>query len=491
MGTSEFTAPPAERMLAWMNEVARHLDEAHARRAYVKVHCAAGQKVETLEDPLTPGPLDFNLLPHYADPRLGVLPHSVQHYGLDDPAPTYGNRSFERVRAFAALEAGARPVLYYPETAYWVSFDVDVPLFLPLYGERRVHDLRLLAQDEQRGAIGRGQYAHSKLQGQLVFSSGWEWGYWLNDLLAARAAWDPRLELAQDDDALRALLTPVTRLAGAQASALEGWLLAVMHAQAALLIRGEVAGSAPADVVMRNGQAYLQGWDTWDDVSKLANGQSSVQMTQPDKLGLVDMRNPVHGGPPYSAELEPLLAELESTFATLLVEGDKIRDGVRGPLAPFVAELVDAMHMTALRARQVHGLYDYVDALWDPTQQAFRDGRLKDAQAALDQALTVVKQREAAYRVPAERIAGWRANPTAYAYTYLWTVRSLFYWWRDEGKAVEAPVSPCYRNLINPVDVALGEGTGAAAASILGDLLSSGDTRGCLAEPASEPSYAR
>ena len=491
MGTSEFTAPPAERMLAWMNEVARHLDEAHGRRAYVKVHCSAGQKVSTLEDPLDGGPLDFNLLPHYADSRLGVLPHTVQHYGLDDPALTYGNQSFARVRAFAALEAGTRPVLYYPESAYWVSFDVDVPLFLPLYGERRVHDLRLFAADEERGLLGQGAHAHSKLEGQLLFSSGWEWGYWLNDLLAARAAWDPHVELPSDEQAVRVLLSPVTRLAGAQAQALEDWLVAVMQAQAALLIRGEVQGSAPAELAMRNGQAYLQGWDTWDDVSKLAKGQSSVQMTQPDKLGLVDMRNPAHGGPPYSAQVEPLLAQMEATFLDLHTRGQALHQALRGPLAPFVAELVDAMHMTALRATQVHGLYDYVDAIWDPTQQAFRDGRLAEARAALDEALTIVKQREAAYRVPAERIASWRENPTAYGFTYLWTVRSLYYWWRDEGKAVEAPLSPCYRNIINPVDVALGEGTGADAATVLGDLLSSGDTRGCLAEPKSEPRYGR
>jgi hypothetical protein len=491
MGTSEFTAPPAERMLAWMNEVVKHLDEAHGRRAYVKVHCSAGQKVDAYQDPVTPGPLDFNFLPHYADPRLGVLPHTVQHYALDDRAPTYGNQSFERVHAFAAVEAGARPVVFYPETAYWVSFDVDVPLFLPLYAERRLHDLRLLARDEDGGALGRGEHAHSKLDGQLVFSSGWEWGYWLNDLLAARAAWDPGMELASDQEALDALLAPVTRLAGEHAQALKDWLHAVVLAEQALLIDGKVRGSSPSDIVKRNGQAYLQGWDTWDDVSSLANGLSSVQMTQPDKLGLVDLRNPSHAGPAYAAEVEPLLAEMANTFRELHEQGEALRAQVQGPLTPYLSELVDAMHMTALRARQVHGLYDYVATTWDVGQGAFRAARLKDAQGALDEALNVVKAREAHYRVSTARITAWRQNPTAYAFTYLWTVHSLFYWWRDEGKAVEAPLSPCYRNIINPVDVALGEGTGTDAARMLGELLSSGDQRGCLAEPAAEPTFSR
>lgn len=39
-------------------------------------------------------------------------------------------------------------------------------------------------------------------------------------------------------------------------------------------------------------------------------------------------------------------------------------------------------------------------------------------------------------RVPVERIGGWRLNPTVYTYGYLWTVHSLFYWWRDFGKSL-------------------------------------------------------
>src|SRR5205085_8868414 len=83
--------------------------------------------------------------------------------------------------------------------------------------------------------------------------------------------------------------------------------------------------------------------------------------------------------------------------------------------------------------------------------------RLQAARDALDAALLVVKNREGAYRVPADRIAGWRTNPTCYAFTYLWSVRSLHFWWRDEVKAVDAPWSPFEMNIIDPIDVALGE----------------------------------
>jgi hypothetical protein len=138
----------------------------------------------------------------------------------------------------------------------------------------------------------------------------------------------------------------------------------------------------------------------------------------------------------------------------------------------------------------VHGLYDYADGFWD-TPQAERRPRLDDARAALDEALAVVAAREARYRVPAERIAGWRENPTAYEFTYLWSVRTLFYWWRDELKAVDGTASPCAWNIINPADVGLGEGALVDVTRWLRDLTDGGfgaDLTECMAEPSGEPS---
>lgn len=477
-GTSEFTHPEPARMLAWMNEVAKHLDEKHGgTRAFVKVHCSTGQVAEGYPDPATGKPINFNMLPHHADPRLGVLPHTVQYYGLQDPAPTYGNTDFGYIRSFLKSQLGRRPTVFYPETAYWVSFDVDVPLFLPLYAERRLSDLRLLASDEAE--LGK------KMDGQLVFSSGWEWGYWLNDVVAARAAWDPGS--GSPEEALRHALAPVVKPFGSAAEDVTSWIVDVVHAEEAMLVRGEAGGGRPppATVAMRNGQAYLQGWETWDDVSKLA---AKGQMTQPDKLGLVDMRNPAHGGPGYSAEVEPLLAAMETRLGALADRGDALRARIPARARELFDDLADAMRMTALRARQVHGLYDYVDGYWD-TAKDERIERLRAARKALDEAKALVATREKRYRVPAERIAGWRENPTAYEYGYLWSVRSLHYWWRDEGKAVDAPTFPCYLNVINPVDVAMGEGLGTDAARFFGEVLGSDQRRGCLAEPTSEPSY--
>src|SRR5262249_39827024 len=112
--------------------------------------------------------------------------------------------------------------------------------------------------------------------------------------------------------------------------------------------------------------------------------------------------------------------------------------------------------------------------------------------SALDSALVLVRGREPSYRVEPDRISAWRHNPTAYAYTYLWTVHSLYFWWRDEEKAVDAPWSPFVYNIVNPVDVAIGE---SPVIPFLQAARAWGDQHGMsalvdgLAEPPVEPLY--
>jgi hypothetical protein len=104
-----------------------------------------------------------------------------------------------------------------------------------------------------------------------------------------------------------------------------------------------------------------------------------------------------------------------------------------------------------------------------------------------------VKSREPRYRVRPERIAGWGPNPTAYGFGYLWTVRSLYYFWRDEGQAVDAPRSPCYLNILSMADVGMGEGPATSSATFLRAVLdnpaSGGGAAECLAAPAVAPVF--
>jgi hypothetical protein len=487
-GSTEFTHPDPSRMLAWMNEAASYARTAHGAPAYIKAHCSTGQTADGYADPVTGAPLNFNFLPHYADPGLGVMPHTVEVYGLDDPAPTYGNTDFGYMKDFLEQEVGTREVIWHPETAYWITYDIDVPLFLPLYAERRVADLRILAADERAGKMGRGPNAGRRMDGQMIFSSGWEWGYWLNDVVAARAAWNPHLEAPTTREALGRVLSPVARALGAAGKDAITWISDTAEAERDLLVLGKVDGKAPADLTRRNGMAYLEGFDAMADVASLGSalGIKASPVTRPARVGLVDLRNPAHEGPRYE-EVAPLLGAMETTLGALADRGPSLAAAAPANARDLIDDLVDASRMTALRAKQMHGLYDYVSG-WPFGDGAARAARLAAARGALDAAAAIVEAREKRYRVDAERIAGWRENPTAYEFTYLWPVRSLYFWWRDEGKAVDAPASPCYLNIMSPADIALGEGIVADSAQAIRDALGGGATE-CLAAPSAALSF--
>ena len=85
----------------------------------------------------------------------------------DDPtAGAYGNKNFSYMEEYMVYEAkrSNRSVVFYGETAYWVNVDVDVPLFLPIYAQRRQHDLRRIA--------GREIKENFRIDGQMNFDSG-------------------------------------------------------------------------------------------------------------------------------------------------------------------------------------------------------------------------------------------------------------------------------------------------------------------------------
>jgi hypothetical protein len=485
-GTTEFTHPTATQMLGWMDLLTRVAADEHGVETRMNIHVSHGQVAEPFVDPVTGEPLNFNFLPSIADARLAVLPHTVQMYGLDDPAPTYGNESFGFMRDFLQREVGRRRVMFHPETAYWVSVDVDVPLFLPLYAERRIADLQLLADDEDLGLMGRGEHAGGRMQGQDVFTSGWEWGYWLNDLVATRANWDPHRDSTTPEGALTAMLAPLARALGPHGDDVVTEIVELARDQRDTLIYGRTTpGGAPPETLDRlNGFAYLAGSEPFDDLATIADriGVDGPK-TQPFRLGLVEMRPAFHAPPRYTGEVDPLLEAMEQRFAA---RASTVRALLNGQDGPYARELDDAFAITALRAAQVHALYDSVDE----RANAIGATRLADARARLDEALVIAARRAEAYRMPADEIAGWRANPTAYRFTYLWTARTLWYWWRDELLAAEAPASPCVMNIIDPADVALGEGAVQTGTELLALLTAGGALEqgtACAAAPQAEP----
>eukprot|EP00698_Gefionella_okellyi_P016657 TRINITY_DN4777_c0_g2_i1.p1 TRINITY_DN4777_c0_g2~~TRINITY_DN4777_c0_g2_i1.p1 ORF type:complete len:794 (-),score=167.73 TRINITY_DN4777_c0_g2_i1:1848-4229(-) len=478
-GSSEFTHPSDDRMLAWMEFAGAYSLSKYNMWFYIKCHCSTGQICKDYKDPRTGQPLNFNFLPMLANSSLGIYPHTVQMYTFDDPAPTYGNTNFTYMLDFMMYEAPSRPTIYHGETAYWVNYDIDVPLFLPLYADARLRDLQQIAglQSDTR-----------KIQGEVNFNSGWEWGYWLSDVVLARAAWNP-YPAQSPEQAMGIILTEVLSVFGDTASQLVAILQQIIASERQLLIYGEVNGTRPDDVIKRNGIAYLEGWDTWGDIGAMLGPGS----TQPKRTGPVAIRDPL-ARPNYNT-VQPLLDAMASTFTAQFQQLAALRASVPVETLPLFDDMTDAMQMTALRATQVAALYQYA-ATWPAGQSASRKAQLAISVQALDTATSVVAKREQQYRVPAERIAGWGPNPTVYTYGYLWTVHSLYYMWRDHDEAMlesTSAISPCYMNIIDPIDVAFGEGVllnVTEAARRLWEKYQWADFGpDCLAAPINEPHY--
>jgi hypothetical protein len=168
LGTSEFTNTNPKHTIAWLNFAAEKLTPKNIKM-YVKIHASNNQ--------IDPVYGNYNFLPQYANENVGIQPHTVYFYGLNDKyTPFYHRKDFVDMREFYLKEAKRRPALYFPETSYFIHMDVDAPLFLTDYLVARTDDVDWM-QDNQ-------------LDGMVNFTTGQELGYWLFDYQVALLA-DP------------------------------------------------------------------------------------------------------------------------------------------------------------------------------------------------------------------------------------------------------------------------------------------------------------
>ena len=331
---------------------------------------------------------------------------------------------------------------------------------------------------------------------------GWEWGYWLSDVVAARASWNPHLnaQIAQhsssssdtpsdglntsnnqtcsndssnlsnshetdrntssyserDDqwEAYATALLPFTSIYGDVLGArLQGLLVRLARAQAELLVFGRVQGVDPPSLRKLSGMAYLSGNDPWIDLPRLVG----LPILQPNKVKLRDTSDPEW---PYAMRLlhamEEQFSEFSAEMGELITEAERLPhsfnelqqrctitqsnstldiSSIQRYLYPITTlskqakciensfiinsaalgllnELRDAMQLLALRAAHVHALYLSRDPTGATRGEGVRASLLKKSRGIIAQAVEVVQRREKEYRVPVERIASWRENPT-------------------------------------------------------------------------------
>jgi len=166
LGSTEFTALHYQATVDWLNTVSQFL-RAQRKFLMTKIHVSTNQFHSELGN--------YNFLPQLAEPSVGVLPHTVMYYQLqDDTAPVYERQNFKDILDFTLSENKRRMTWYYPETSYFIGMDIDVPLFLTDYLKARTEDYKWASDN--------------KIAGHINFSTGQELGYWLFDWQVALQA---------------------------------------------------------------------------------------------------------------------------------------------------------------------------------------------------------------------------------------------------------------------------------------------------------------
>jgi hypothetical protein len=323
--------------------------------------------------------LQYYFLVKFANPAIVPWVHTVMYYNLfEDAGGAYEHDEFDEHRAFilAKLAAGER-VAYHPESAYWVAFDDSVPAYFPLYLRSRALDMQMLPGLEEH----------------VLFSTGWEWGYWQNDVITLRMGYRMGAGYREHLDTLL----------GADLGARIEALAELQHQH---LLVGRLA-------------AYLAGRDAYIDA-----GKEIGVVSQPDR--------------PSFAEVAALAPAERAAFAGAVLAGlDALADGTAataptGPTDdPFVAEVIDGFAVTEARTRYIAALYRAAVAHGDGDAAA-AEAAIADAEMWLAVGEAVVARRHAALHYPdAARLLKEGPNATIYPFGYLHQADELCYWRRE------------------------------------------------------------
>lgn len=432
-GTTEFTSPgevegiAAEvRAIEWLNTALDHLKTNYCQRdglkqeyyededypyvrAFAWVHVPCSVKTEE-------GGLYFHL-PLQAEADVGVFVHTTMFYDLEHPAPVYGCENFHHQREFlkAALGQGRRTV-FFPETAWWLGFDNNVPLILPITGRSRAEDLAYL----------EGLRDGKKLYGHVTFTTGREWTYWMYDHFLEWATWSADLTW-------ESYLESISPMFGADGESavevLKDWtnIQYKYFFEKHPLLYYYLAGELPQDEA----------------------GVVAGVWARPTKLPFRDVVS--MEDEEYEKWLASDLQTLEDLRADLIASKSKLPSGTDANI--FLRELRTSMDLFVMRIDHALALYRGAIAArkWVKERKAaaaenrepnasVRDAALEEAQARLEDAQSITERvkaivAQASYREPLEQVARERPDSlTAYKFGYLYEASTAYFWARRDAQ---------------------------------------------------------
>lgn len=355
------------------------------------------------------------------DKERGLLVHTVMFYSLsDDKAPVYGNKNLKHMLEVFNSESKKRETWYYPESAYWITFDNSVPMTLLPYLSARLSDINLM---DSLGAIGH-----------VTFSSGWEWGYWLTDWSIARWCWEHEInETRIQNEALQyaSLIIQDDEVSNQLNQLLD---LQEKYIKDKELIRYlsplTFSDELPRNII--NIQLQPRPIYTNRYIEKRA---------LPYQLDTI-CKNAINGLNEFSTDSDNILILMDSSISSLENENAK----------NISRELYNGLLMTSYRAKHKAQTLSY---LVEKREAGIKKIKLTDfsridqASKIRDEALLTVKNQEKFYRYPPNTLTEKYKSHTAYNFGYLYTVGNLHYWKREEEQIRKSNYSPFFMNIMN------------------------------------------
>ncbi|MGB1206607.1 MAG: hypothetical protein ACPG5B_13220 [Chitinophagales bacterium] len=356
------------------------------------------------------------------DKQRGMLIHTVMFYDLTEKhAPVYENENQRHQYDLLLKENEVRETWYYPESAYWVTFDNSLPVTLLPYLSARLSDIDTI-------------YKHD-IKGHITFSSGWEWGYWLFDWSIARWSWEHTFNE-------KTLHNKPTE-----------YLSDIFPNDSLKIFFEEALKMQEHYLKERNLMPYMTSLTVTDEVPSPFNKQFHPR----PKYSYRYLRHKATNAEIKEMQqiaIEPLLQFASETNALLqnyYELHEKYLIKTRGKSKKLLSELLYALQITALRAEHRANVLIYLlskrQAELNHTQ--VRNNALEHAINLRAEALQIVKNQEENYRYDVENIARKRKGHTAYHFGYLYPVSNLHFWYREEEQARHNKFNPLFLNIWN------------------------------------------
>ena len=418
-GPTELTVTPDQQTVDWLNWAGQAAKAARPQLpVFINNHTTGSQPTIHYDDlGCSNGTNENNRADYYdlsfhTDPSLGIQVHTVKFYPLEGPAPVYQQVSFaHKLCLMQKASDEGRPLLYFPEGSWWLSFDNPVPLYLPIYIHSRGRDIDLI----KPLLASRGE---GSLVGHKMFNSGHEWGYWQQDY--AVGLWHFNADVTLQE-VLYEMTDPLCdpesfpNRCSAQTATVEVLNELIEHQLDYFLNRPDYRGMAGGLYF------YFAGEDPADEIAESIG--LSFRPVRPSFAEVVSWSD--EGRRIFKERDLQALKDADVLHAQWLSRLDALREMVPVDGKPWFDEILDGIQINGLRARHTWQLYE----------SAFAGIMSPDITETLDEVRAVITRREGAYRYPLEQVNGGGISPetaipngTTYPYRVHTKTHLMTYW---------------------------------------------------------------